>query len=144
MLEDGEKLKHGLNKKFLIVHPDVYHQIIKENLDKQIIFISDDIDWCKENFNQYENVKFFDDNIENKLIYDQYMMVNCETLVFSLDCSFSNVPFFIKDNKIKNAIMIIGDEKYENSWNKSKNFAIETFKNIFKKNVTVIIGKEDQ
>ena len=143
MLEDGDKLNNRYRNRFLIVGPNTYHEIIKNNLNKEIIFISDDINWCKENFNQYNNVKFFDDNIKNKLIYDQYIMANCETLVFNLDSSFSNVPFFIKNNKIKNAIIIVSDATYENSWNKSKNFAINAFTNIFKKEISIINGKDE-
>lgn len=139
MLEDGEKLNSCYKNRFLIVHQNIYHQIIKENLNKQIIFISDDINWCKENFKQYNNVKFFDDNVENKLIYDQYMLINCEILVFNLDCSFSNVPFTIQSNKIKKAIMLVGNtNQYQNSWNKSKIFAINAFNNIYKKELLII------
>ena len=49
-------------------------------IDKKIVFCSDDIEWCKDNFSTLPNVKFRSGRNE---LDDIYFLANCEAVVMS-------------------------------------------------------------
>jgi len=61
-----------------------YQSAIDKIGDGNFVFVSDDINWCKENFNK-ENIIFSDFNSE---IHDLFLMTQCDNIVMS-NSSFS-------------------------------------------------------
>lgn len=62
--------------------------------DSSFIFVSDDINWCKENF-KIDNVFFSDFNSE---IHDLFLMTQCDNIIMS-NSSFSWWGVYMNDKK---------------------------------------------
>lgn len=63
--------------------PVSYYQKAFEKIgisDKKVVFCSDDIEWCIENFSYLKNVKFRKNTDE---LSDIYFLANCESVVMS-------------------------------------------------------------
>lgn len=106
----GEKLNIP---KYLITTPEMYFDFIKNNSDKKIIFVSDDIEWCKKNFKNYNNILFNEYNEKDKILMDQFIMFNSYELIINVDCTFSHIPHLLKDNKIRKLKLLVKKELYE-------------------------------
>lgn len=57
-----------LDKWFAVPTADWYHEVIETYFkDKKLLISSDDIDWCRENFSRYDDVRFCDEEPETAL-----------------------------------------------------------------------------
>ena len=126
----GDKLNL---KKWLITTQDAYFKFINDNLDKKIIFVSDDIQWCKENFNNYNNVLFNEYNENDKVLIDQFIMYNSYELIINSDCTFSHIPHLTKNNKIRKLRILVSKKGYEITLN-NKLSRYNVIKNYYLKN----------
>jgi len=126
----GEKLNIP---KYLIASADTYHKIINDNLDKKIIFVSDDIQWCQENFSKYDNVIFNTYNESDKIVMDQFIMHNSYELIINSDCTFSHMPHLMKDNKIRKLTLLVKKSLYNYTINNEMS-RYNVIKNYYLKN----------
>jgi len=81
--------------------PVSYYQKAFEKIcikDKKVVFCSDDIDWCIENFSYLPNVKF---RKYTEALSDIYFLANCETVIMSNSTfSFWGAYLNMKERKI--------------------------------------------
>lgn len=109
----GEKL---LLDNYLKIDRSLCEKIIKSNNScENILFISDDINWCKTNFYKFKNVYFYDSMVlPKKSIIDQYILHLAKYFFGNLDCTFSTVPLMLSTNKILKYYFFCKFEEFEN------------------------------
>ena len=108
----GDKLKRkwrtcwdGRGRGFLIVNAKSVKNIIKENKNNPIIFVSDDIKWCKKHFSKYKNVKFLDKCYgDNKVMTDMYALSMCSRIYGDHSCTFSQLGVILNPNRHVNEV----------------------------------------
>ena len=78
--------------KFTILDKTYIYKIINEYKNTDIIFVSDDIEWCKKYFSKYKNVKFVEhiNTNLNPIIYDLTILTLCKHLIIDMECTFSH------------------------------------------------------
>lgn len=106
----NEKLKMD---NYLIVNESICKNIIENSFPHKILFISDDIPWCKECFSKYSNVYFYNSLSFEKPIIDQYVLHKAKYFYGNLDSSFSSVPLTISTNKIMMYIFFCKNKEYQ-------------------------------
>lgn len=102
----GDKLQRkwrtcwdGLSRGFLIVNASSVKKIIEENKHSPILFVSDDLKWCKKHFRKYKNVRFFDDVYDgNKIVLDLTVMSMCREIYGDYHCTFSQLAVILNQN----------------------------------------------
>jgi len=87
------------NKKYYFVNKKIYtideiNHLITRNLllQKNVLIFSDDIEWCKNNFNIYKNVYF----LHNKKPYEDLILMSlCDEVIANEGSSFSNIAYIL-------------------------------------------------
>ena len=84
-----ENLLGGRGRGFLIVNAKSMKKIIDSHKYDPILFVSDDIKWCKKHFSSYKNVDFLEDEYHNKVITDMMVLSMCKSVFGDYDCTFT-------------------------------------------------------
>jgi hypothetical protein len=113
---------------YLIVDKLTCENIINSMKNEKILFISDDINWCFDNFSKYDNVYFYNCKTEDKPIIDQYILHKSSIFFGNLDCSFSTIPLTLSTNNIKDYYFFCKNDQYEYELN-NKYSRFNFFKN---------------
>ena len=89
--------------RFTILDKTYIYKIINEYKNTDIIFVSDDIEWCKKYFSKYKNVKFVEhiNTNLNPIIYDLTVLTLCKHLIVDMQCTFSHWGILLNNNPQK-------------------------------------------
>lgn len=73
---------------------------LRYNKYKPILFVSDDLKWCRKHFSNYKNVRFLDKTFnDNKTITDLTALSMCFQVYGNQDCTFSQLGVILNKNR---------------------------------------------
>ena len=97
--------------RFPIIDKTYFYQILKKYENETKIFVSDNINWCKNYFQNFKNVQFVEhkDFQENSIIYDLIVLSLCKHLIIDLSCTFSLWGYLLNNN-VNKELTIMNNE----------------------------------